>query len=233
MNAAILLAAGSGRRMQDATEDKVLVQLAGKPTLLYSIEAFIDSGCVQTICIVVRDSEQQQTINGLMDTIALGAIHVQFTQGGSERQDSVHNALNSLPKECMNVFIHDCARPLVRAESIKELNTVVSRDRAAVLAHPVVDTIKRIQSADTLAQVKLEDLDRSRLWAMETPQAFAYSEILKAYRHVADQRLSITDDTAAAATISFNTTIVPNKHPNPKLTTVKDLAYIEWLLKSR
>ena len=67
---------------------------------------------------------------------------------------------------------------------------------------------------------------------METPQAFAFKSILTAYQNVIKKRLTITDDCAAAVTIGLKTTLVPNKHPNPKLTTLTDLAYIEHLLKT-
>ena len=66
---------------------------------------------------------------------------------------------------------------------------------------------------------------------METPQAFAFKNILKAYQNVIKKKLTITDDTAALATIGLKTTLVPNKRPNPKLTTPSDLSYIEHLLK--
>ncbi len=230
MNAAILLAAGSGRRMQGTVNDKVLVHLADKPALLYSIEAFVESGCISHICIVVRDNEQQQAIEQIVRSLELSSVSVDYTWGGSERQDSVFNALTSLPSVCTNVFIHDCARPLIQPSNICDLHKAVLQDNAAVLAHPVVDTIKRIQHADTLQKIELEDLDRSRLWGMETPQAFQYADILKAYQHVKEAGLSITDDTAAAATVGLKTTIVVNTHPNPKLTTAQDLAYMEWLL---
>ena len=105
------------------------------------------------------------------------------------------------------------------------------RDRAAVLAHPVADTIKRIPTAGQLIQIPLEDLDRSRLWAMETPQAFALPDILKAYQHVHDSGLRVTDDSAAAATIGLHTTLVPNHAANLKITTPADLSYAAWLLQ--
>lgn len=233
MNAAILLAAGSGRRMQGAVNDKVLVPLADKPALIYSIEAFVESGCISHLCIVVRDIDQQVAIDQIIQSLELSGMNVDYTLGGKERQDSVYNALSSLPDECANVFIHDGARPLIQPQSIRDLHKSVQKYRAAVLAHPVADTIKRIQTTDTLNEIELEDLDRARLWAMETPQAFAYNDILQAYEHVIEQELSITDDTAAAAHIGLKTSIVVNKQPNPKLTTIQDLAYMEWLLKGR
>jgi 2-C-methyl-D-erythritol 4-phosphate cytidylyltransferase len=142
----------------------------------------------------------------------------------------VIHALNVASDRCKYVFIHDCARPCVTSEAIQALHEAVLSDQAASLAHPVVDTIKRIPKAGALQSVSLEDLDRSRLWAMETPQAFAFSSILKAYQKVAAEQLSVTDDSAAAATIGLHTTLVPNPAPNPKLTTPADLAYIESIL---
>ena len=132
---------------------------------------------------------------------------------------------------CIRARIQESASPLVSVEAIQALHAAVIRDRAAVLAHPVVDTIKRIPTAGQLTQTGLEDLDRSRLWAMETPQAFALPDILKAYQHVHASGLRITDDTAAAARIGLHTTIVPNHTPNLKITTPQDLSYAAWLLQ--
>jgi 2-C-methyl-D-erythritol 4-phosphate cytidylyltransferase len=165
-----------------------------------------------------------------LSDIDLQNTPIDWTLGGAERQDSVYNALHIQPPSCTHVLIHDSARPLVSIKSIRALHRAAIRDRAAVLAHPVVDTIKRIADAKQLNQTELEDLERSRLWAMETPQAFALPEILKAYKHVRINNLHITDDTAAAASIGLKTTLVPNDTPNIKMTTPEDLSYAAWLL---
>ena len=134
------------------------------------------------------------------------------------------------PTSCTHVLIHDSARPLISIKSIRALHRAAIRDSAATLAHPVVDTIKRIADPKQLNQTELEDLERSRLWAMETPQAFALPEILKAYKHVRINKLHITDDTAAVARIGLKTTLVANDTPNIKITTADDLSYAAWLL---
>ena len=228
---AILLAAGSGSRMQGAVADKTLAQLNGLPVLCHSVRAFLASGCIDRLTIVYRDDAQKAELTAALSQIDLAGAPLDWALGGDERQDSVYNALRIQPASCTHVFIHDSARPLVSAESIQALHTAVLRDRAAVLAHPVADTIKRITTAGQLEQTELEDLDRSRLWAMETPQAFALPDILKAYQHVHDSSLHITDDTAAAATIGLHTTLVPNNAPNIKITTPQDLSYAAWLLQ--
>ena len=232
MNTAILLAAGSRQRMQGRVDDKVLTALNGKPAIAYSIEAFVNSGVADEYLVVYRDEAQKALLAEALSAHALSHLKIQSVVGGQHRQDSVIHALNVVSERCEHVFIHDCARPCITSEAIRALYQAVQQDKAACLAHPVTDTIKRIANPDELKQAELEDLDRSRLWAMETPQAFHFSSILKAYQNVVAKGLTITDDTAAAASIGLHTTIVPNTAPNPKLTTPADLAYIEHLLNN-
>ena len=228
---AILLAAGSAQRMEGRVEDKILAPINGQPALVYSLKAFDRSCVINSYLIVYRDGIQKKAIEAIIAAHGFGHLEIQVVLGGAERQLSVMKALNAIEENCDYVFIHDCARPCITTEAIKDVYAAVQEDQAASLAHPVVDTIKRTEAADDLRKLSLEDLDRSRVWAMETPQAFALKNILKAYQNVIKKKLTITDDTAALATINLKTTLVPNKRPNPKLTTPIDLSYIEHLLK--
>ena len=228
---AILLAAGSGQRMEGRVEDKILAPINDQPALVYSLKAFDRSCVINSYLIVYRDEVQKKAIEAIIAAHGFGHLEIQVVLGGAERQLSVMKALNAIDENCDYVFIHDCARPCITTEAIKDVYSAVQEDQAASLAHPVVDTIKRTEVAGELRKLSLEDLDRSRVWAMETPQAFAFKNILKAYQNVIKKKLTITDDTAALATIDLKTTLVPNKHPNPKLTTPTDLTYIEHLLK--
>ena len=229
---AILLAAGSGQRMQGQLEDKILAPINGQPILVYSLKAFVRSCVIDSYLIIYRDEAQKKAIEAIIAAHSLGSLKIQFALGGAERQLSVINALNAVDESHDYVFIHDCARPCIQAEAIKNVHLAIQKDQAASLAHPVVDTIKRVEKTDELRKLSLEDLDRRRVWAMETPQAFAFKNILKAYQNVIKKKLTTTDDTAALATIGLKTTLVQNNHPNPKLTTPADLAYIEHLLKT-
>ena len=217
--AAILLAAGSGRRMQGAVADKILAPLGGRPVFAHSVAAFLESNVADYYVIVVRDQAQSIALSAYAPTPA------QFVIGGKERQDSVQNALAVLPADIAYVFIHDCARPLVRVEQLVGLHKVVRKENAVVLAHRVTDSIKK--HSDT---GHLKTLDRDRLWAMETPQAFARELIIEAYAKVAKKKLRITDDAAAAELLSHPVALLENSHPNPKITTPSDLAYVEYLL---
>ena len=233
--AAILLAAGRGARMQDAVSDKILAPLAGRPVFAYSAAAFQASGVADFYAIVYRDTLQLHALMAYAPTPAT------FVHGGQERQDSVARALDALPGDIDYVFIHDCARPLVRAEQLIALHKIVRRENAAVLAHRVTDTIKErltpsSSKGRTAAQLRtldgsrLRTFDRSRLWAMETPQGFSRELITRAYARVAAKKLRITDDAQAVELLGQPVALLENPHPNPKLTMPADLAYFEFLL---
>lgn len=233
-NAAVLLAAGSGSRMRGSVKDKILVPLCGQPAICHSFAAFVRTGVFQQCVIVCRDDEQQRSLRQAIDSVDGGGLEIVWVAGGGERQDSVLNGVVATSAAISTVFIHDCARPLIRAESILLLHQAVRRHGAAVLAHRVADTIKRIdQSVELGNAVELKDLDRSRLWAMETPQAFERELILSAYRAVAGVGGTVTDDTAAVASLGRKVEVVENLSPNPKLTTADDIATIEFLLAAR
>ena len=229
----IILAAGSGSRMQGDVADKMLAPLNDLPVICYSVQAFLASGCIQGLTIVYRDEPQKTDLEAALRQIDLNGLAVHWVQGGQRRQDSVYKALSNQPKACSFVFIHDGARPLVTKEAIRKLHATALRDHAATLAHPVTDTIKRIPDAMELAKSPLEDLDRSRLWAVETPQAFAFDLILKAYEYVNREGLEITDDTAAISALGIGTTLVPNATVNIKITHPEDLDYAAWKLSER
>ena len=217
--AAILLAAGSGSRMAGSVADKVLAPLAGRPVFAHSAAAFAASGVADLYVVVYRDQRQMLTLSAHAPTPSL------LIAGGAERQDSVAAALAALPPDIAHVFIHDCARPLVRPEQLLALHKIVRREHAVVLAHRVTDTIKK-HSADA----RLRTLDRDRLWAMETPQVFSRELICRAYAKVAKKKLRITDDAQAVELLDHPIALLENSHPNPKLTTPADLAYLEFLL---
>jgi 2-C-methyl-D-erythritol 4-phosphate cytidylyltransferase len=142
------------------------------------------------------------------------------------------NGLEACPADTRLVFIHDTARPLLTPESLRTLAARAAETGAAVLAHRVKDTIKRIPPGNAAsAPSLLEDLERSSLWAMETPQVFDHALILDAYRRVAREHAAITDDVAAAVRAGHPVSLVENLHPNPKITEPHDLALVEFLIR--
>jgi 2-C-methyl-D-erythritol 4-phosphate cytidylyltransferase len=220
--AAILLAAGRGRRMDGIVPDKILAPLRGKPVFAHSAATFYRSGVVDFFVVTYRDQHQMVELSAYAPTPTL------FVPGGAERQDSVAAALAELPDNVEFVFIHDCARPLVRVEQLVALHKIVRRENAVVLAHRVTDTIKEHRGDG-----RLRTLDRDHLWAMETPQAFARDLIDRAYTRALAGKRRLTDDAAAVALLKHPVALLENPHPNPKLTTPADLAYMEFLLTPR
>lgn len=217
--AAILLAAGSSRRMAGTVADKILAPLAGKPVFAHSAAAFLRSGVVDFFVVTYRDQRQMVELSAYAPTPTL------FVPGGAERQDSVAAALAELPDDVKYVFIHDCARPLVRAEQLVGLHKIVRREDAVVLAHRVTDTVKEHRG-----EGMLRNLPREHLWAMETPQVFARDLICRAYAKAMNAGRRLTDDAAAVELLKHPVALLENPTPNPKLTTPADLAYAEFLL---
>ncbi len=217
--AVILLAAGSGARMNGAVPDKVLALLAGRPVFAHSAAAFMQSAIADLYVVVYRDQRQMMELSAYAPTPSV------LVRGGRERQDSVRHALAALPGDIEHVFIHDCARPLIRPEQLVTLHKIVRREQAVVLAHRVTDTIKEHR-----ADARLRTLDRSRLWAMETPQVFARDLIVRAYDRVVARRRRVTDDAQAVEGLGHPIALLENNRPNPKLTTPADLAWLEFLL---
>ncbi len=230
-NSAIILAGGSGKRMRGTVKDKVLAPLSGMPVILHSFKAFVESGRVGEVVFVCRDDVQIKQIKAsLKKFFSKISVDVKFTFGGKERQDSVLNGLSQVGDKNGLAFIHDGARPMITPENICALADAAEKDGASVLASRVSDTIKRVaKNKKTLAKCRLDDLERSRLWAMQTPQVFNASAIEKAYKFVKKNKIAITDDVAAASIAGVRVTVVENLSANVKITVPEDIAFIEFL----
>jgi 2-C-methyl-D-erythritol 4-phosphate cytidylyltransferase len=205
--------------MAGAVPDKVLAPLAGRPVFAYSAAAFAASGVADLFVVVYRNRSQMTALSAIAPTPCL------LVRGGPERQDSVMAALDALPDDIDHVFIHDCARPLIRPEQLVALHKIVRREHAVVLAHRVTDTIK-----ERRGKSRLRTIDRSRLWAVETPQVFARELIQRAYNRVRARKCIVTDDAAAVELLGRPVAVLENTHPNLKLTAPHDLAFLDFLL---
>ena len=205
--------------MNGVVVDKVLAPLAGRPVISYSVAAFMQSSIADLYVVVYRDQRQMMELSAYAPTPSV------LVRGGRERQDSVRLGLAALPSDIEHVFIHDCPRPLIQPEQLVALHKIVRREHAVVLAHQVTDTIKEHRD-----NARLRTLDRSRLWAMETPQVFDRDLIVRAYDRVFAKGRRVTDDAQAVEELGHPIALLANPHPNPKLTTPADLPYLEFLL---
>jgi len=149
--------------------------------------------------------------------------------GGQERQDSVWNGLEALSPGTEIVAIHDAARPCT-SDGLIEATVAAARETgAAVAAQPVSDTIK----ASDDGKVIHRHLDRSRLWAVQTPQTFRVDVIRRALARVREKNLQVTDDTAACEQIGQTVRLVLGDAPNPKVTRPEDVGFVRILLRTR
>jgi 2-C-methyl-D-erythritol 4-phosphate cytidylyltransferase len=225
MTSAIIVAAGKGTRM-GPNVDKLFLELNGCPVVAHTWRRFDESRDISEIIIVIRDG-MQDTFSDLAQKHSFNK-KFKLVPGGKERQNSVWNGLEALSPDARIVAIQDAARPCTSDALIHATIEAARETGAAVAAQPVSDTIK--ESAD--GKFIQRTVDRSRLWAVQTPQTFQVEIIRRALSEVRRQRLTVTDDTAACELIGQPVKLVHCPGANPKVTRREDLAYIELLLRN-
>jgi len=224
MISAIIVAAGKGTRM-GANVDKLWLEVAGRPVIAHTWKKWNDAAEVDEIILVVRD--------GMQPHFAELAQQYQFQKpyrlvpGGAERQDSVWNGLAALSPSAEIVAIQDAARPCTSAELIADTLQAARETGAAVAAQPVADTIKETADGKIISRT----VDRSKLWAVQTPQTFRVAVIRRAIATAREKNLVLTDDTAACELIGQPVRLVKSTAPNPKVTVPADLPFIASLLR--
>ncbi len=224
MNSAIIVAAGRGTRM-GPTVDKLFLEVAGRPLVAHTWERFERAECIDEIVLVVRDGMQEAFAELAAESGFRKAFR--FTVGGKERQDSVWNGLEAIAPAAELVAIQDGARPCTGGALIRATIEAAREVGAAVAAQKVTDTIKESDGGVLIAR----NVERARLWAVQTPQTFRVEVIRRALRAVREGGLLVTDDTAACELIGQRVKLVESASPNPKATAPGDVPYIEWLLK--
>ena len=224
MTSAVIVAAGQGMRMGAAT-DKLFLEVAGQPVIAHTWQRLDAHPEIDEIILVIREIARED-FNQLAASLSLTKPH-QFTLGGEQRQDSVINGLNAISPDCKLVAIHDGARPCVSLQTITETLAAANQTGAAVVGSRVADTLKRADNEQCIQS----NVDRTNLWAVQTPQAFRPEIIRRAVAAVAEQGLTVTDDTTACELIGQSVTLIASDTPNPKVTTAADLPLIEALLQ--
>lgn len=227
---ALLLAGGSGTRMGGISEDKILLEIAGQSLFRHVLRAFLDCGLFAHLVVVHRGTRQRRHLEKALAEEAV-ALPVTFREGGKRRQDSVRSGLTALPEDSHWVWIHDCARPAIRKESLQQMAAALGSHAGAVgMARRVTDTVRRFAEAPLVRPSRGELLDREYLWAMETPQAFPRDLLLRAHEALGAE---VTDDLAAVEALGDEVLLVENPFPNPKLTAPADLPYLSSLLEEQ
>ena len=216
MVTAIIVAAGKSERMGAGT-DKAFLNLGPKPVVAWSLLAFEHCADIDQIVLVVR-KEQVVAAKAVARMFGISKV-VAVVPGGSRRQDSVVNGLNALDVDTRLVVVHDGARPCVTPETISETVKLARRSGAAVAGSRIWDSVKLVEKGTSVTRTE----DRSKLWAVQTPQAFDVRLLKRAYAAVAERKLEVTDDASAVEQLGETVKIYETEKPNFKITTVEDL----------
>src|ERR1035437_895722 len=225
MISAIIVAAGKGTRMGPQI-DKLFLELNGCPIVAHTWRRFEETGCIDELLLVVSEG-MQAAFTALAEKYRFKKSF-RLVAGGKERQDSVWNGLEALSPQSEIVAIQDAARPCTSPALIAATVAAAREIGAAVAAQPVTDTIKESRDGRLIERT----LDRSRLWAVQTPQTFRVEIIRRALSAVRQRGLLVTDDTAACELIGQPVQLVLSTQPNPKVTRPEDLPGVEALLRS-
>ena len=143
---------------------------------------------------------------------------VTVVQGGGMRQDSVWLALQAVPRHADIIIVHDAVRPLITRGLIDAVVTAVAESGAAICALPITETIKRVRH-----DVVEATLDRSELWAAQTPQAFRAALLREAHEKARRDGVVGTDDAMLVERLGHPVRVVRGLAENVKITTPEDL----------
>src|SRR4029453_9861267 len=208
---AVIVAAGSGTRMAGA--DKLFTEVAGRPLLAHAIAPFPECVSIDRIVLVVAALNLKRG-RELAERYGF-AKAATLVKGGERRQDSVLAGLEALG-ECEFVAVQDGARALVPAELIARGLEAARETGAAAPAVPIADTVKEAEPDG----VVLRTVDRSRLWAGQTPQGFRYELLMRAHREVSED---VTDDAAMVEALGERVRLFEGGRANLKVTTMEDV----------
>ena len=220
----ILAAAGQSSRFQDANYKKPFAPLAGRAVWLHSAEKFLERSDVKQVVIVVAPEDREAFVEKFGANLAF--MGVTLAEGGAHRADSVRRGLEKLAPEIDFVAIHDAARPCIATPWIDRVFEAGARTGAAILATPVVGTLKRVGPDNTIT----ETVDRTGLWEAQTPQVFSRDLLVRAFAVRQDGQP--TDEAQLVEGLGQRVTIVPGSPINLKITSREDLRLAEQALKA-
>ena len=226
-SAAIVLAAGQGKRMQSHVQKQFLL-LNGRPLITYALEAFENSP-VDQIILVAGPDEIRYCQEEIAEKYGFSKV-TKVIAGGRERYHSVYEGLKAA-EGAEYVLIHDGARPLLDQEMISRSLEGAKEYGACVVGMPVKDTIKTSGAAGFVESTP----DRSALWQVQTPQAFYYPWILEAYKKLfsrEEYQQGVTDDGMVLESMTAHKVkLIEGSYFNIKVTTPEDMAVAEALLE--
>ena len=214
-SSAVIVAGGSGSRMG---RPKQMLPLGGKPVLVRTVEAFLQTPEIKEIVVVTppeNRAELQKRFPGIV-----------FADPGKTRLLSVKNGFLKTSAASQLVAVHDGARPLVEPAHISACLQAARQYGAAVLAVPVKDTVKVCEGGFVQ-----NTLDRTVLWAAQTPQCYRRPVLAEALEKFGQEE-GATDESQLVEKLGIKVRVVPSSYKNNKITTPEDLIFAEALLEN-
>lgn len=211
---AIVVAAGSATRMGG---EKQRLLLCGMPVLARTLTVLQNTPCINEIVLVAREADRAE-FAGYAARYGIEKLAT-VVCGGDTRQQSVRNGVAAVDARATLLAIHDGARPLVTPQEVTAIVEAAVACGGATAATPVKDTIKLADDAGGIAETP----DRSRLWAVQTPQVFARAQYEQALAAAEIAGRDFTDDCQLFEFAHFSVRLVPTGYQNIKITTPEDM----------
>lgn len=223
----VIPAAGRGSRMKTEI-NKQFLTLKGQSILARTIDQFQARAAVDEIVVVAHKEETAYCQQEIISKYNFAKV-TQVVKGGSTRQESVYKGLSAVDEETDFVLTHDGARPLLTEDLIEDIIEQVQEYEAVIAGVPVKDTIKILDQD----QMAVKTPDRSKLVAVQTPQAFTRELVLRAYQQAQADGFTGTDSASLVERLGQSVKVVRGTHENLKITTPEDLELAEAILEMR
>lgn len=221
--AAIIVAAGQSRRMGF---DKLFATLGPRPVLAHSLCTFQKAACIDEIIVVTAPENAPKLQEWASEEAWSKLAHV--VPGGRLRHHSVQLGLEQVSDKEGFVAVHDGARPLIAESDLHRCWELAQEHGAAACARRITDTVKRVDGNHRVTG----SVDRTNLWAMETPQVFSYPLLARGYAHVTSKNELVTDEVSALELLGEPVVLSENLKPNLKVTFPQDLELAAHLLRT-
>ncbi len=207
--------------------NKLLLKVRSQPLITWTLKAAEAATSITWIGIISQPDDWDDFREIVADLKLTKPV--EFIQGGSTRQESVYNGLQTLPAAAEQVLIHDGARCLATPDLLNACAEAIRHCPGLIAAIPVKDTIKVVDERGIIQSTP----DRSQLWAAQTPQGFDVKLLKECHAKGVQEGWEVTDDAALFEKCGIEVRIVPGEETNLKVTTPQDLAIAEFILKSR
>lgn len=213
--AVVIPAGGVGRRLGGRTP-KQFLRLGSRTILARTVEAFTRHPAVSAVVVAAPAAYLAPTRRALAGVP--NAARVRVVTGGAERQDSVWLGIRAVPDDAAVIVVHDAVRPFITRALVDRVITAARAGGAAICALPIAETVKRVRDAVVEATV-----DRSALWAVQTPQAFRADILREAHEKARRDGFLGTDESMLVERLGHPVAVVPGSPDNVKITTLEDL----------